>query len=153
MQRKVGRVSDELNQVISSWDGIEAVVLGESAEAGILDPYFTISLDVYHEAGLPPSAERKQLFGDPTAFETVPGYTENRFLLEELPVKNLGRRSDGLDLNECRGPILHQGVEPLQQSGLSYPAGTDEENRSFLRSQPMETIGFDLGTLDESRHL
>jgi hypothetical protein len=74
VQQKVGRVSQQLNQIISVWPGIEAVVLGEAAEAGILDPYFTISLDVYHHSGVPPSAERKGLF-------------EDRFLLEELPVK------------------------------------------------------------------
>jgi hypothetical protein len=87
VQRKVGRVSEQLNQIISAWSGIEAIVLGEAAEAGILDPYFTISLDVYHNSGLPQPAERKVLFGDPTAFDTVPGFTEDRFLLEELPVK------------------------------------------------------------------
>ena len=62
-------------------------MLGEAAEARILDPYFTISLDVYHDSGIPPSAERKAQFGSPTAFDTVPGYTEDRFLSEELPVK------------------------------------------------------------------
>jgi hypothetical protein len=87
VHRKVGSVSTQLNEIISAWPGIEAVVLGEAAEAGILDPYFTISLDVYHDSGVPPSAERKGLFGDPTAFDTVPGYTEDRFFLEELPVK------------------------------------------------------------------
>ncbi|UCF99037.1 MAG: DUF4037 domain-containing protein [Spirochaetaceae bacterium] len=87
MQRKVERLSQQLNQVLSTWSGIEAVVLGEAAEAGILDPYFTISLDVYHHSGVPQPAERKQLFANPTAFDTVPGFTEDRFLLEELPVK------------------------------------------------------------------
>jgi hypothetical protein len=87
VQRKVGRVSQQLNKVISAWSGIEAVVLGEAAEAGIFDPYFTISLDVYHHSGVPTSEERKGLFGNPTAFDTVPGFTEDRFLLEELPVK------------------------------------------------------------------
>jgi hypothetical protein len=87
MQQKVGRVSQQLNQIICAWPGIEAVVLGEAAETGILDPYFTISLDVYHHSGVPPSEQRKGLFGDPTAFDTVPGLTEDRFLLEELPVK------------------------------------------------------------------
>jgi hypothetical protein len=87
VQRKVERVSERLKQIISAWPGIEAVVLGEAAEAGILDPYFTISLDVYHNSQVPPAQKRKKLFGDPTAFDTVPGFTEDRFLLEELPVK------------------------------------------------------------------
>jgi hypothetical protein len=87
VQRKVGRLSEQLKQSISAWPGIEAIVLGEAAETGILDPYFTISLDVFHDSGVPSSAERKGLFGHPTAFETVPGFTEDRFLLEELPVK------------------------------------------------------------------
>ena len=87
MQRKVERISQRLKEIISTWPGIEALVLGEAAEAGILDPYFTISLGVYHHAGVPEPAERKKIFSDSTAFETVPGFTEDRFLSEELPVK------------------------------------------------------------------
>jgi hypothetical protein len=87
VQRKVERISEQLKQTISSWSGIEAVMLGEAAEAGILDPYFTISLDVYHHSGVPDPGQRKNAFGNPTAFDTVPGMTEDRFLVEELPVK------------------------------------------------------------------
>jgi hypothetical protein len=87
VQRKVERNSRKLSQLISSWPGIETVVLGEAAEARILDPYFTISLDVYYRNALPDAAERKSCFGNPAAFDTVPAFTEDRFLLEELPVK------------------------------------------------------------------
>lgn len=87
MQRKVERISEQLKQIISSWSGIEAIVLGEAAEAKILDPYFTISLDVYYDSELPKSDDRKQQFANPTAFETVPAFTEDRFLQEELPAK------------------------------------------------------------------
>jgi hypothetical protein len=87
VQKKVEHISQELNRIICSWSGIEAVVLGEAADAGILDPYFTISLDVFHYSGVPETEGRKNAFGNPTAFETVPGLTEDRFLLQELPVK------------------------------------------------------------------
>jgi len=137
VQRKVGRVSQQLNQIISAWSGIEAIVLGEAAEAGILDPYFTITLDVYHDSGVPPSAERKGLFGDPTAFDTVPGFTEDRFFLDELPVKIRYQSTERVDFMLKRiadkewifhdastylfyrllhGQVLHQRSEWLDQT-------------------------------------
>jgi hypothetical protein len=98
VQRKVERISEQLKQIISSWSGIGTIVLGEAAEAKILDPYFTISLDVYHDSALPASDDRKRQFADPPAFDTVPAFTEDRFLLEELPVKIRYQGTERVDI-------------------------------------------------------
>lgn len=97
MQRKVGRLSAYLTEVISSWPGIESVVLGEAAEEKTLDPYFTITLDIYNSDSLPTEDQRKKLFGNTTAFDTVPAFTEDRFLMEELPVKIRYQQTGGVD--------------------------------------------------------
>jgi hypothetical protein len=87
MQRKVGKIAGELAQALAAWPGVEAVMLGEAAEARLLDPYFTISVDVYYAGELPPAAERRRAFGNPTAFDSMAPLGEDRFLREDLPVK------------------------------------------------------------------
>lgn len=87
MQRKVARISQELADNISGWQEIEAIVLGEAAEIKTLDPYFNINLDVYHYGSLLPGNDRRERFGSPLAFESGPVYPEDRFLLDDLPVR------------------------------------------------------------------
>jgi hypothetical protein len=98
VQRKVARISEALSRTISGWPQVEAVILGEAAEARLLDPYFTISLDVYFAGALPPSNDRREQYGAPRTFDTVPAFTEDRFLLEELPVKIRYQETTRIDL-------------------------------------------------------
>ena len=87
MQRKVAKISKQLTEVISSWDGVEAIVLGEAAEIRTLDPYFNIILDVYHMGNLLPVNDRREQFQHPAAFDTALVYPEDRFLMNDLPVR------------------------------------------------------------------
>lgn len=98
MQRKVARISETLAKTISSWREVEAVVLGEAAEEKLLDPYFTISLDVYYTGSLPPPNDRREQYGAPRTFDTVPAFTEDRLFLEELPVKIRYQETTRIDL-------------------------------------------------------
>lgn len=87
MQRKVGKIAEELAQTLAAWPVVEAAVLGEAAEARLLDPYFTISVDVYHDGKLPSTSERRRSYGNPAAFDSMAPLGEDRFLREDLPVK------------------------------------------------------------------
>jgi hypothetical protein len=87
VQRKVAGISQELAKNISGWQEIEAIVLGEAAEIKTLDPYFNINLDVYHYGSLIPGNDRRERLGSPLAFETAPVYPDDRFLLDDLPVR------------------------------------------------------------------
>ena len=46
MRQKVQRLAGMLVSAFKKWDGVEAVVLGEASEQDILDPYFTMVIDV-----------------------------------------------------------------------------------------------------------
>jgi hypothetical protein len=98
VQKKVETISAQLRNIIVAWGGIEAIVLGEAAETKTLDPYFSISLDVYHTGGLPPAEARKTAFQDSLAFETAPVMPEDRFLLQDLPVRILYQETGRFDL-------------------------------------------------------
>jgi hypothetical protein len=89
MQRKVQSLSRMLAENLSSWPGVEAVLLAETAEPQALDPYFIVQLEVFHRGLLPGADERRRSFQSPAAFEAVPGLSEpqDRFLSGELPVR------------------------------------------------------------------
>ncbi len=87
MQRKVEKISGQLAEIISSWNGIEAIVLGEAAKIITIDPYFNIIMDVYHKGNLLPAGDRREQFQNAAAFDTALVYPEDRFLMNELPVR------------------------------------------------------------------
>jgi len=123
VQRKVEAISRQLAGVLAAWPEVEAVVLGEAAEARVLDPYFAIPLDVYHRGELPAGVERRARFGSPAAFETVPEQPslQDRFLLAELPVRvryqEAGRFEELLRRSEARHWVFHDS-----SPGLFYRA-------------------------------
>jgi hypothetical protein len=95
MKRKVERISTELAERLQKWDGVDSILLADSAETGEYDPYFILSLDVYYNGILPISEERQRQFSDAGAFESSSTSSKDRFLIEDLPVrveyKDMGR--------------------------------------------------------------
>jgi hypothetical protein len=92
MKKKVERITGSLAALLSSWDGVECVSLGEHSESDILDPYFALVLDVYYSGSIPPAETRRTAFsevagGDPGAFESSTVQTKDRFFIEGLPVR------------------------------------------------------------------
>jgi hypothetical protein len=119
MQRKVQAISQQLAGVLAAWPEVEAVVLGQGAETGVLDPYFAIPLDVYHRGELPAAMDRRARFGSPAAFETVPAQSslQDRFLLLELPVRvryqEAARFEELLERIESRHWVFHDSSPGL----------------------------------------
>jgi hypothetical protein len=104
MQRKVQAISQQLAGVLTAWPEVEAVVLGETAESGVLDPYFAIALDVYHRGELPAGTERRVRFGSPAVFETVP---------EQPSLQEAGRFEELLERIESRQWVFHDSSPGL----------------------------------------
>ncbi len=104
MKRKVERISTELAVRLQSWDGVDSILLADSAETGELDPYFILSLDVYYGGKLPASEDRQRQFSDAGAFESSSTSSKDRFLIEDLPVrieyKDMGRVDEILKRTE-----------------------------------------------------
>ena len=86
MQRKVEQISEKLADTVANWDGVVAIVLGDSARVETFDPYFEIVFDVYFLGSLPPSNDRRERLDNPGGFETSPVYPIDRFFVGELPV-------------------------------------------------------------------
>jgi hypothetical protein len=97
MRLKVERISKALAQGLSGLAEVECVTLGEAAEADILDPYFTLVLDVYYRGSAPALARRRKIYGDPTPFETAIHQAKDRFFIESLPVHVEYRDVDRVD--------------------------------------------------------
>ncbi len=98
MRQKVERCAADLRAVLAGWEGVEAVVLGEAAEVELLDPYFAVQLEVYHRGNLPSAEERRRRLNDPAAFEAATFQAEDRFLVDDLPVRIRYRELSWFDL-------------------------------------------------------
>jgi hypothetical protein len=97
MKRKVQRITDAIVTSLSSDECVQTVVLGESADIDVSDPYFTIDLDVYVAGGTLDIAKRSALVPHVTAFQTSPVATIDRFLVEEFPVSVHYIRTEEVD--------------------------------------------------------
>jgi len=145
MQQKVGKITGELTRTLAAWPGVEAVVLGEAAEAAVLDPYFTISVDVYYTEALASAAERRRAFGNPSPFDSLAPLGEDRFLRDDLPVKIRYQDTASyvlmLQRIEQRQWVLHEvGTYPFYRmvNGqlLHQRSGWVEEVRARLGALP-----------------
>ena len=87
MKKKVERTLDELIGIVSNWEHVQAVAVAEFLSDEEYDPYFFISLDVYHEHDLPSFEERKEQFPRAIAFESSRAKKKDRFLINDLPVR------------------------------------------------------------------
>jgi hypothetical protein len=85
VKKKVHRIAESLAARIASWEGTEAILLGEAADSDVSDPYFTIELDVYMHGAPPDPARRRQVFTEAQGFDTSPISAVDRFLVEDLP--------------------------------------------------------------------
>ncbi len=87
MIKKIERISGDLAQRLSGFEGVEAITLAEAPGDETTDPYFFISLDVYHREALPDAETRQRFFFDAGAFESSSVAAKDRFFIEELPIR------------------------------------------------------------------
>jgi hypothetical protein len=85
MKQKIQRLCDRFVELLSSWPGIECVVVNEDAEGDTLDPYFALIFDVFYNAPIPDAAERAKCYGDDIA-ALENSRRKDRFLLGDIPV-------------------------------------------------------------------
>ena len=97
MTRKVERITQSLSDKIQEWQEVDCIILAESAQSDVFDPYFFLSLDVYHTGSVPKVENRQQLFADAGAFESSSVSSKDRFLIEDIPVRIEYKDSNRVD--------------------------------------------------------
>lgn len=120
MKVKVERVAERIGGICSGWAEVEAVSLAEMSGDDVLDPYFSLSFDVFHASALPGLDERRRAFEGVGAFESSLVQAKDRFLLDGLPVrleyKPLGLVELLLDDSLAgRASLLSAGTYPLHR--------------------------------------
>jgi hypothetical protein len=120
MKQKVERVSFFLAERISAWSCVEAIALADSAEFDVYDPYFFISLDVYHRKEIPDTEERLRSYSGAGAFESSSTARKDRFLIEGIPVrvefKEVGRIDELLSFRTDSFYVFRQtGTYPFHR--------------------------------------
>ncbi len=141
MRRKVERLANGLATVLSSWQTVECVTLGEHSEEDILDPYFALVVDVYHREAMPSPSERQdafaKAFGDPGAFESAALQPKDRFFIEGLPVRVEYKSAASIDEFLDRGTDL---VWILKNSGTYMFYRIQKGKVLFKRSDWIEKV-------------
>ncbi len=97
MIRKVERIAREISEKLSGIPSVDCIIMQESAERDLSDPYFFISLDVYYRGALPDVSERQIIFGDTGAFESSFFSQKDRFFVEDIPVRVEYKHKDRVD--------------------------------------------------------
>jgi hypothetical protein len=95
---KVLRIAESLAAKISSWEGVEAVQLGEAADIEVYDPFFTVDLDVYIQGSIPEAEDRRERFPEVETYESSSSPAIDRFVMEELPVSLHFMSTAGIDI-------------------------------------------------------
>lgn len=138
MRPKTERIARALTDATASWDSVDCVVLCESSEADIFDPYFALVLDVYYRGEIPAEGLRREAFGDPGAFEASSAQFKDRFFLEGLPV-----RVEYKDISSVE--------KMLDRKGVSVRLLKNEGTYVFYRLGHGTVLHSKSGWIDEAR--
>lgn len=103
--------------VVSQWESARTLTVLEN-EAGIDDPYFYLSLDIFLDGDIPDYAVREQAFSECAAFEATKLGTKDRFLFDNLPVR--------LEYKK------RTRIEALLQSGSDATFVASRDNGTYL---------------------
>ncbi|MDA3939896.1 MAG: hypothetical protein PF693_11420 [Spirochaetia bacterium] len=107
MRRKVERISMALVEIIKTIPEVDSILLNESAETDIVNPYFFLSLDVYCRGSFPGVNKRRTLFENAGAFESSHVNVKDRFFMEDIPVRIEYKKKDRIDtiINDNEGNL------------------------------------------------
>lgn len=97
MIRKVEEISGDISDKLSKVPAVDCILLQESAEKDLSNPYFFISLDVYYRGALPDSSERQTILGNAGAFESSFFSQKDRFFIDDIPVRIEYKHKDRVD--------------------------------------------------------
>ncbi len=84
---RVNRIIDSLIDIITTWEGLDAITSMEFLADETFDAYFFISLDVYYSKELPVFETRRDSFSDAIAFESSRAHLKDRFLVHDIPIR------------------------------------------------------------------
>ncbi len=107
MKRKVERISAAIVEILKTIPEVDSILLNESTETDIVNPYFFLSLDVYCSGSFPDINKRRQLFENAGAFESSHVNVKDRFFMEDLPVRIEYKEKNRIDtiVNDNEGNL------------------------------------------------
>ncbi len=97
MKKKVEQTAKQISEKLNSIPSVDCILLQESAERDLSNPYFFISLDVYYRGALPEPDERHSLFGSVGAFESSYFSSKDRFFINDIPIRIEYKHKDRID--------------------------------------------------------
>lgn len=147
MKRKVERISTTIVEILKTIPGVDSILLNESAETDIVNPYFFLSLDVYCKGTFPDVNERRKLFEDAGAFESSHVSVKDRFFLEDLPVRIEYKEIDRIDaiVNDNEGNMW-----AFHDNGTYMFYRLQSGRIMFQKSDWIDTVRIKIANIPES---
>lgn len=129
MNRKIEVVLEQVADTIFSWSGVECVIAMDN-ELDLYDPYFFLSVDVYHDGALPESPERQRHFAYAGAFETSGLRFKDRFLCQDIPFR--------IEYKSCErfASLLAESGRPFLREPGTYALYRLKEGRVLRQRGP-----------------
>lgn len=87
MKRKVKGLLDNLVEEISRWETVDTITVAETVDEELLSPYLSLSLDIFYRRTIPEPEKRQKNFEEAALFESSYFGSQDRFLLQEIPVR------------------------------------------------------------------
>jgi hypothetical protein len=87
MNRKVEAVARRVTDTVKNWAAVDTIALGDTIGDDPYDPYFFLSLDVYHLDHLPTVEQRIADLSYGGAFESSTANKKDRFFVDDVPVR------------------------------------------------------------------
>ncbi len=114
MKGKAVRAAERVAQALQAWPQVHCAALGEPIAEDFYDPYYFLSIDVYHSGGLPPAESRCDSFSFGGGFESSQSNRKDRFLLDRIPIRLEYKDMAGMeDLIDGKGGLQ----ESLREGG------------------------------------
>ncbi|MDR2467591.1 MAG: DUF4037 domain-containing protein [Spirochaetaceae bacterium] len=147
MRYKVKSLIEKYVQIISRWENVECITLNEAALPDVLDPYFALILDIFHQGTIPLAEERAALFGDISVFES--SGSKDRFLVGDIPVhleyKTISKIDEILAIATSRLDALYL----IKDSGTYGFYRLNEGEILFSRGDWMTKLRLKLGAVTD----
>jgi hypothetical protein len=87
MKRKVEIIAERITEAVKDWPSVDTIALGEPIGDDMYDPYFFMSIDVYHTGTVPPVEKRMEYFSFGGAFESAQANKKDRFIAQDIAVR------------------------------------------------------------------
>jgi hypothetical protein len=87
MKGKTELIAHKVAGILREWKSVDCIALGEMIAEDFYDPYFFLTIDVYHKGPIPEGEARERSLSFGLAFESSLAKGKDRLIVDDVPVR------------------------------------------------------------------